>query len=502
MVNGFDTGPMTTDTQAPRSKISRRLKEPLAKEICDHIYAPRISRDFIKQFSYLTDVNQAHLLMLHRQQLLSPQDARQLAQGLLRMEEEGSAVVPLDPEREDPYMNYEAHLMTIAGRDVGGRLHMARSRNDLAATIDRMRTRSLVLDVLEAIGRVREVALQGATRHADVVMPGYTHLQPAQPITFGFYLAGVAQSLGRDMERLQASLAHVDSSPLGAGALAGTRFAIDRTVTATALGFGSVAPNTLDAVASRDFAWEAMSAMAIVAVTWGRVAQDFHVWSTQEFALVSFPDRVSGTSSIMPQKKNPAVLEFLKGKSSHVIALLMNALVAVKGTNFSHSGDGNRESIRAFWECGDETLRGLALLELMIGAVEPQQAHMLRRVRGDFSVATDLADGLVADGLSFRDAHHVVGGLVRSAGGHRQVLRVARREIARLPRSRREREREAQRRAGARRGRIGHRRAAQAPGCAARACPGDARTPGCLPPNPQVRHARARRLTILRRRTQ
>src|SRR5688572_3320863 len=173
---------MTTETQAPKSKISRRLKEPLAKEICDIIYAPRISRDFIKQFDYLTDVNQAHLLMLHRQQLLSPEDSRQLARGLVRMEEEGSAVVPLDPEREDPYMNYEAHLMTIAGRDVGGRLHMARSRNDLAATIDRMRTRTLVLDVIEAIGRVRDVALKGASKHADVVMPGYTHLQPAQPI--------------------------------------------------------------------------------------------------------------------------------------------------------------------------------------------------------------------------------------------------------------------------------------------------------------------------------
>ena len=407
---------MTAETRTPQSKISRRLKEPLAKEICEHIYAPRISRDFLRQFAHLTDVNQAHLLMLHRSKLLSQDDVRELARGILRMEEEGPAVVPLDPEREDPYMNYEAHLMTIAGRDVGGRLHMARSRNDLAATIDRMRARSLVLDVIEAIGKVRAVALEGASRHATVVMPGYTHLQPAQPITFGFYLAGVAQSMGRDMERLHTSLAHIDSMPLGAGALAGTRFPIDRSVTAAALGFGSVAPNTLDAVASRDFAWEAMSAMAILAVNWGRVAQDFHVWSTLEFGLITFPDRVSGTSSIMPQKKNPAVLEFLKGKSSHVIALLMNALVAVKGTHFSHSGDGNRESIRAFWECGDETLRGLSLLGLMIGAVEPQPEHMLRRVRCDFSVATDLADGLVSEaGMSFRDAHHVVGGLVRLA---------------------------------------------------------------------------------------
>ncbi|WP_077002397.1 argininosuccinate lyase [Variovorax sp. KK3] len=398
------------------SKVSRRLKEPLAQQICDHIYGPRLARDFPKQFDHLTDVNQAHLLMLHKTGLVAPDVARQLARGLLQMEAEGPAAVELDPAREDPYFNYEAKLMTIAGRDVGGRLHMARSRNDIAATTDRMRARSLVLDAIDAVGRARRVALERASDHGDVVMPGYTHLQPAQPITFGFYMSAVAEALGRDMDRLQGALPHIDAMPLGAGALAGTRFAIDRDVTARALGFGSASPNTLDAVASRDFAWEAMSAMAIVALTWGRVAQDFHVWSTPEFGLVSFPDRVASTSSIMPQKKNPAVLEYLRGKSSHVIGLLTTSLIAVKGTHFSHGGDSSRESMRSFWECADEMLRCLSLFELVLSTVEPQRPRMLERARFDFSVATDLADGLVAEGgMSFRDAHHVVGGLVRMA---------------------------------------------------------------------------------------
>lgn len=418
MTFSFDTSVnlIKTDLKTMESKVSRRLKESLAKEICEHIYGPRLARDFPKQFAYLTDVNQAHLLMLHKTGLVSPEVAKKLAKGLMQMEAEGPSAVDLDPAKEDPYFNYEAKLMSITGREIGGRLHMARSRNDIAATIDRIRTRGVVLELIEAIGRVRKVALRGASEYAKVVMPGYTHLQPAQPITFGFYLSAVAEALGRDMDRLQCALTRIEASPLGAGALAGTRFPIDRSVTAAGLGFTSLAPNTLDAVASRDFAWEAMSAMTIVALTWGRVAQDFYVWSTPEFGLVSFPDRVASTSSIMPQKKNPAVLEYLKGKSSHVIGLLTTSLIAVKGTHFTHSGDGSRESMRSFWECTEETLRCLSLFELIVSTVEPKVQNMLQHVRFDFSVATDLADGLVAEeDMSFRDAHHVVGGLVRLA---------------------------------------------------------------------------------------
>ncbi len=398
------------------SKVSRRLKEPLAQEICEHIYGPRLARDFTRQFAYLTEVNQAHLLMLHKTGLVSPEIARKLASGLQQMENEGPGAVTLDPAKEDPYFNYEARLMTVTSRDIGGRLHMARSRNDIAATIDRMRARTIVIDTIEALGRLRKVALQRASEFADAVMPGYTHLQPAQPITFGFYLSAVSEALGRDMDRLHAALPRIDAMPLGAGALAGTRFPIDRQVTADGLGFGSLVHNTLDAVASRDFAWEAMSAMAIIALTWGRVAQDFYVWSTPEFGLLAFPDRVASTSSIMPQKKNPAVLEYLRGKSAHIVGLLTTSLATVKGTHFTHTGDSSRESIRSFWECSEETARCLSLFELILGSVEPKRPGMLQRVSLDFSVATDLADGLVAEaGLSFRDAHHVVGGLVRMA---------------------------------------------------------------------------------------
>lgn len=398
------------------SKVSRRLQQPTAQEVCEHIYLPRLHREFASGFSYLTDINAAHLLMLHKAGLVPTQVAALLAKALVRMQHEGPAAVTLDPQREDAYFNYEAHLMKLAGADVGGRLHVARSRNDILATHDRLRARDVGLNVLDALNAAREATVARAAEYAAVVMPGYTHLQSAQPISYGHYLSAVADALARDATRIEQALASFDASPMGAGALAGTAFPIERAETARLLGFKGCVENSLDAVASRDFAWELMSAMTIASLTWGRIAQDFYVWSTPEFGLIEFPDSVAGTSSIMPQKKNPVVVEYLKGKTSHLIGLLTAAMSAVKGTHFTHSGDGNRESMRSFWESADECARCLALFRLVIDSAKPVEQAMLRKARSDFSTATDLADALVREfNLSFREAHHVVGAVVRQA---------------------------------------------------------------------------------------
>jgi argininosuccinate lyase len=398
------------------SKVSRRLKQGTAPEVCEHIYLPRLQREFGSGFRYLTDINQAHLLMLHGAGLIPRPIAAQIARALCEMEAQGPEAVPLDPAREDAYFNYEAQLMEVAGADAGGRLHVARSRNDILATHDRLRARDAGLALVEALSAVRRVALDRAEQYAEVVMPGYTHLQAAQPITYGYYLAGVADAVGRDIERLNHALAGLDACPLGACALAGTAFPIERDATARWLGFTASVPNSLDAVASRDFAWEMLSALAIAAVTWSRVAQDLFVWSTPEFGLIDFPDSVAGTSSIMPQKKNPVVLEYLKGKGAHLIGLLTAALATVKTSHFTHTGDGNRESMRSFWEGTDECLRCARLLRLVIEAATPLRENMLLRARRDFSAATDLADALVREAnVSFREAHHIVGAVVRQA---------------------------------------------------------------------------------------
>lgn len=398
------------------SKVSRRLTESVAQEVCDHIYAPRLARDFRNVFGYMSDLNQAHVLMLARCGLISPQAAKTLAAGLLRMEEEGPEVVELDPQREDSYFNYEAHLIKLIGTDAGGRMHIARSRNDLTAALDRIRARDLLLDASQALLQVEEHALDGAFRFRDAVMPGYTHLQPAQPVTYGFYLAGVAQAFERDHGRLVDAWARTNISPLGAGALAGTTFAIDRAGIAASLGFEGLVENTLDAVATRDFGLEILAGLSQIALGWSRVAQDYHVLVSHEFQTVEFPDRVTGTSSIMPQKKNPIVLEHLKGKAGHLLGLYVSSATAVKGTHFTNTVDGNRETMRGVWEAGEETLRCLSLFDLIISTGRPNAPLMKRRVTEDFASATDLADVMVRDAdLSFREAHHVVGGVVRAA---------------------------------------------------------------------------------------
>jgi argininosuccinate lyase len=398
------------------SKVSPRLAEGTAPEVCEHLYGPRLARDFPACFFHLGDINQAHLLMLHAQGLMGAADAGALAAALLRIETEGPDHVPLDAALEDAYFNYEAHLMRIAGAHVGGSLHVARSRNDILSTMDRLRARRHLADLVESLSAARLQAIDAAARYADVVMPGYTHLQPAQPITFGFWLLGVAEALGRDIDRLVRLQPQVDRCPLGAGALTGTSFPIDRSRTAALLGFEAVVPHTLDAVASRDYGLEMLSSLAILSVTASRIAQDFYVWCTPEFGLVEFPDSVTGTSSIMPQKKNPFVLEYLKGKSGQISGSLAAALMTVKAAHFTHTGDGNRETMRNLWESAEETHHIAAMLDLVLRTVRPVPERMRKRAQADFGTATELADLLVREcGLSFRESHHIVGAVVRAA---------------------------------------------------------------------------------------
>ncbi|RRV10283.1 argininosuccinate lyase [Pseudomonas sp. v388] len=397
------------------SKVSRRLKETTAPEVNEFIYRPRL-QGFAEGFDILGNINKAHIVMLAEQGLIRDEHATVLAKGVLDMEAAGPGEVTLDPSREDAYFNYEAHLIEQIGTDIGGRLHTGRSRNDILATVDRLRCREVLMDLIDELIKVRQTALNNAEMFAETVMPGYTHLQPAQPITYGYYLSAVEQALERDCKRLTQTLESMNQSPLGAAAFAGTPFAIDRARTAELLGFDGYLDNALDAVGSRDFMIESLSHLSLLAVFWSRVAQDYFVWSTHEFSLIDFPDSVAATSSIMPQKKNPTVLEYLKGRTGHIVGLLMGASITIKGSNFSHTGDANREGTRGFWEAADESLRCLKLLDLVLRTATPNAELAVKRAGEDFSTATGLADLIVREAdLSFREAHHVVGGAVRMA---------------------------------------------------------------------------------------
>jgi len=365
---------------------------------------------------YITELNKVHLLALHRAGHISSDSAKALAQALLSIEKAGASAVDLDPQREDSYFNYEAHLIKIVGPDSGGRMHVGRSRNDLNCAMDRLCARDRMLNIEAQVITIGNTLLEKAAEFTDVVMPGYTHMQAAQPISYGFYLAALASSLVRDCERLATIWPHINLSPLGSGALAGTTFHLDRHYLANMAGFDGLVDSTLDAVASRDFGLEMLAAFSVLSVNWSRIAQDYFVWVTSEFQSIDFPDSVTGTSSIMPQKKNPVVLEHLKGKAGAFLGRYVEAITAFKSVNFTNTIDGNRASMKAVWDGCDEMESCLPLVNLIASTARPNAETLHRRATEDFSTVTDLADMLYREhDIPFRAGHHIIGAVVRHA---------------------------------------------------------------------------------------
>jgi argininosuccinate lyase len=398
------------------SKVSGLLHEALSSEAQAAIFLPWIAQSFAPSLPLLTQINQAHVVMLHDAGLL----ARETASTLLAVVDElavaGPAAFTLDGALEDVYFNYEAEVIRRLGQDVGGRLHTARSRNDLQSTLDRMRARELALALIDGTLSLRRSLIRQAAQHADCVMPGYTHLQHAQPITYGFYLSAVENSLQRDFGRLLGAFRRLNQCPLGAGAMAGTTFPIDRHAVSTLLGFSAPAAHALDAVASKDPLLELLCAALFVATTFGRLAQDFYLMSTFEFSMLTLPDSLAITSSIMPQKKNQAVLEFLKGRQSHVLGALMTGFASFRAAPYSHALDANADSLHWLWQAADELVDTIPVVDQVINRAWPNRQRMGELAGANFSTATDLADLFVQKkGLSFKEAHHITGRVVRLA---------------------------------------------------------------------------------------
>jgi argininosuccinate lyase len=306
--------------------------------------------------------------------------------------------------------------MADVGADIGGHMHTDRSRSDIWSTLDGLRGRAILLDLIDALLKVRTTALKQAEHYVDAVMPGSTQLQPAQPMTYGNYLAGVAQALERHAHRLVDTLTHINVYPLGAVAFTGTPFVIDRQRAAEILAFDTYVDNALDAVASRDFLLECMANMSLLAVFLSRVAQDYYAWSTHEFELIEFTDSMATTSSIMPQKKNPAVFKYLKGRCGHMLSTLVAATMGIKGTNFSQSVDSNRVALSGFWETPREVVSCLNLFDLVLRTARPIRMHAERQAAKDFSKATAPTDLMVhGHDLSFRVAHQLAGAVAHNA---------------------------------------------------------------------------------------
>ena len=398
-----------------QTKLKGRLAEGPAPVILEHIYQPRLKRDEAI-LPYLTEANLAHAVMLARTGIIQESDAKALLRALMEVDEQGKDVFDLDAQLEGLYYNYERYLIEALGPRTGGRLHTGRSRNDLGATTSRMKVRDLVLRLLRQMVEFRSSLLGVAEEHLDTVITGYTHLQPAQPITLAHYLTAIEQALQRDMARMRHAFEDTNRSCLGAGALAGTGFPIDRQLTADLLGFDGFLDNTLDAVGSRDYLLELFSGLAILAITLSRLAQDLFVWYTYEFGIIGLPDRLGGTSSIMPQKKNPIIMETCKGRLSHVLGGLISALSAMKNTNYTNVIDVNSESFYLLDDSAGQVEAALGLLQAAIENMEVRKERAYDMASANFSTVTELADTLVREkDYSFREAHHIVGVMVRQA---------------------------------------------------------------------------------------
>jgi argininosuccinate lyase len=358
--------------------------------------------------------SKAHVRMLADRGILSQTDADLIVSGLERIAKaiEGGEFA-WDASKEDVHMNIEAALTEAIG-DAGGRLHTARSRNDQVATDMRLWTREACGSIIADIDAFLEVLADQAESNILLLMPGYTHLQRAQPVRLSHHLLAWAEMLERDRGRLEDAAARMNESPLGAAALAGTTFPVDREHTASALGFARPMRNSLDAVSSRDFLLEAVSALAICSVHLSRIAEELVLWSSQEFAFMQMSDAFTTGSSIMPQKKNPDMPELVRGKTGRVVGSLMNLIVMLKGLPLSYNRDLQEDKAPVF-EAFDTVHDCLAVLSGAVASARFDAARMRQALSAGFLDATEVADWLAAKGVPFRDAHHVSGRLVQKA---------------------------------------------------------------------------------------
>jgi len=409
--------PNTATPVPPSGTWSGRFAEPMS----ERMQRFTASIDFDKRLAAVDIAgSRAHARMLSASGILSEADVAAIERGLAAIEREiAEGAFKWQREREDVHLNIEARLTELVG-DAGKRLHTARSRNDQVATDIRLWLRDAIDRVCDALTSMRKALLDLAERNSDTIMPGFTHLQVAQPVTFGHHLMAYDAMLSRDVERLRDCRRRVNRSPLGSAALAGTGFPIDREHVARALGFDGVTPNSLDAVADRDFAIEFEAAAALIMVHLSRFAEELVLWSSQRFGFVTLADRFCTGSSIMPQKKNPDVPELVRGKSARVIGHLTALLVLMKAQPLAYNKD-NQEDKEPLFDTVDTLNDSLAVMaDLVATGITPNAERMRDAAREGHATATDLADYLVGKGVAFRDAHEIVSRAVREAE-HRRV---------------------------------------------------------------------------------
>ena len=395
----------------PRKPWSERFSEPVDERVKRFTASVSFDRRLAK---YDIQASLAHARMLAAQGILPRRDVAAIVRGLTRISKEiESGRFRWSLDAEDVHLNVERRLTALAG-DAGKRLHTARSRNDQVATDLRLWLRAEIDELRTLLSQLENVLLDQAERHAALVMPGFTHLQVAQPVTFGHHLLAYVEMLDRDRTRLLEIRSRVNRLPLGAAALAGTTFPIDRNRVARELGFEGLCENSLDAVADRDFAIEFCAAAALLMVHLSRLAEELVLWASPRFGFVRLPEAYATGSSIMPQKRNPDVPELVRGKSGRVIGALVALLTLMKAQPLAYNKD-NQEDKEALFDAVDTVKACTAIFTGLVEGLEPAPRAMRAAVLEGHATATDLADYLVRKGVAFRDAHGVVARAVREA---------------------------------------------------------------------------------------
>ena len=393
-----------------------RIRSPLLPTVQRVLYTPAIDDERSTELRAVSEVDRAHLVMLTECRLASPAVTAPLLRAIGNLRATAFEALRAAPAPRGLYLMYEDHLIASCSARIGGILQTARSRNDLQATVLRLRLRRPIVELLSKGLRLLAILLRRARQHSRTVMPAYTHGQPAMPSTYGHYLAAVARALARELQAFVAGSEGLDECPLGAGAIAGSTLPIVTTRTAALLGFQRPIDNAIDAVASRDFTLRQLASIAALGVLLSRVAADFTRWCGPELRFLRLPDGVVGSSSAMPQKRNPFVLEHVQGRAASPLGAFVTACAAMGAAPFTHAISVGTEGVRPVFAAFADVIDTITLMRVMVTSARPDAEAMRRGVSGLGTLALELVNEIVRRyAIDFRSAHHLVGEVLTAA---------------------------------------------------------------------------------------
>lgn len=404
------------------TKRHGKIQEPMNPLVSKTILLADLDVELPRIYQVYLDINKAHVLMLAKQGIIPTENAKKILACTQEMAAMGEKpTFEFDPNLEEIYFNMEKYLVDHVGLDAGGMQHTARSRNDLGATAVRMKTRKDYLAFGKEFNKMRRAILALARKNVQTVMSGYTHLQPSEPITFAHYCSAILNGLNRDFVRYKTVWSSVNNNPLGAGSMGSTTFPIDREYTTKLLGFDTVMNNSIDCVASVDFAMEIPAVLAIMASTIGRMCTDFYHWVSPEFGYIEIGDSVASCSSIMPQKKNPITLEWLRTQAALIESQFVGAWSAIKNSPYTLTMDTFTGTPSYLLPVFTQMTLLVQIMAITVETIKTKPERMIEDANGNFCTATELANSIVRkDGMSFRAAHDIVANVVGYMDQHKK----------------------------------------------------------------------------------